>query len=205
MKLYKARISELSDSDYEKALFLMPEKRRNAVLRFRSEDDRRRTVLGELLAVKAISDRLGVEKQDIVFERTEKGKPYAVGLNIGFSISHSEDMVVCAVSGQDIGADIEKIRPLNMRITRAACNESDLEYLFGIGARNTETVEHDRGILARFFRIWTAKEAYFKYIGSGIDDLKAVSYKELSPFCRCEEDGGYMITVYSPNDNEFDE
>lgn len=200
MKLYKAKISELSDSDYKKAISEMPEKRRNAVLRFRSEDDRKRTVLGEILAVNAIADRLGLEKKDIVFERTEKGKPFAVGLDVGFSISHSEDMVICAVSEHSIGADIEKIRPLNMRITRAACNESDLEYIFGAGLRNTENTEHDRDILKRFFEIWTAKEAYFKYTGSGIADMKALSYKELLPFCRVEENDVYIITVYSPED-----
>lgn len=202
MMLYKANICELSDYDFEKAVSEMPEKRKNAVLRFRSEDDRKRTVLGEILAVNAIADRLGIEKKDIVFERTEKGKPYAVGLNIGFSISHSEDMVICAVSEHEIGADIERIRPLNMRITRAACNESDLEYLFGAGFRNTDAVEHDRDILKRFFRIWTAKEAYCKYTGSGITDMKALSYRELLPFCRCEEDGDYIITVYSRDENE---
>jgi phosphopantetheinyl transferase len=48
-------------------------------------------------------------------------------------------------------------------------------------------------LLTRFFKIWTAKEAYFKQQGTGITDLKAVHYHDLAPL-HFEEDG-CMITI----------
>lgn len=201
MKIYKASISELSDEAFETALSLMSEERKSAVLRYRSETDRKRTVLGEILARRAISEHCGVAQSEIEFKRTEKGKPFAVGLSVGFNVSHSENTVICAVSDKNVGADVEVIRPINMKITRVACNESDLLYLFGDNLQNTESVETDRETLKRFFEIWTAKEAYFKYTGSGIADMKSLSYNELRPFCVCEYDGECIITVYSPNES----
>lgn len=172
MKWYKYDIRNLSDVEYDKWYSLMSEEKQRRVDGFRFVDDKKRTVAGEMLARKAIAEWCGVSVEGILFEKHEYGKPFAVGLDVEFNISHSEDMVVCAVNDKPVGIDIEKIRPIDLSIAKRICTERELLYLFGhvpieedfVGASNHE-------ILTRFFEIWTAKEAYGKCIGKGISCL----------------------------------
>lgn len=188
MRIYTARISEFTEDEYNDAFESMSEERKTAVLRMKFENDRKRSVLGEKLAREGIADACGIPGKDIQFVRTENGKPYCLNANAQFSISHCKDLAVCAVSQYPIGVDVEFIRDIDMRITRFACTGKDMEYIFG-----TEDGEERK---MRFFRIWTAKEAYFKYHGTGISHLKEISYTDIRDNCQTEIYDGYMITVY---------
>ncbi len=188
MKFYLSYLKDFSEDEYNECFSMMSETRKNAVLRYKNEKDRKRTVLGEYLARKAISAFLGVDEKSIRFDRDENGKPFVLDLNAEFSISHSGDAVVCAVSHEKIGIDIELLRPINLRVTKIACTEAEKEFIF-----SAESEEEKR---ERFFRIWTAKEAYFKYLGTGITNLKAVEYSNLIPSCEVFREGDYIISVY---------
>lgn len=163
----------------------------------RNENDRRRSVLGERLARKGISSVTGADEAALIFERTEKGKPYCVNAKAFFSISHSKDMVACVIDKHEIGTDIEKTRPIEMRITRISCTDTDKSYIFGNGDTDAEGITPDAERLKRFFTLWTAKEAYFKFLGTGIECLKTVSYCDIARFCTTFEIGEYILTVYS--------
>ncbi len=186
MKLYKAYVSRLSDEEYEKYFSMMSSDRQQDVLRKRLDDDKKRSVLGEMLARLGIAELLGVLPEDIVLRRTDKGKPYAEGLDVSFSVSHSEDMVICAVGKGAIGADVEHIRHINRNVSRFACTESDKDFVFS----------SEYGWETRFFELWTAKEAYVKSLGTGISDLKSFDYLSIKPFCDSFTENGYIITVY---------
>ena len=54
------------------------------------------------------------------------------------------------------------------------------------------TVEN-RAVLERFYEVWTAKEAYFKKMGTGITDLKSVDVTSLEKKVIIEDD--YLITI----------
>ena len=107
---------------------------------------------------------------DPLFEirRTEKGKPYLPRLsNIGVSVSHSGEFLVCAVSEDDVGVDVQEMKSLP--------GESEEAY----GARLCKIskrffhIDEARLIEAdptrRFYRVFTAKESYVKYTGTGFD------------------------------------
>ncbi len=196
MKIYTALLSETSDSEFERGYAMMSEARKKAVLRYRGEKDRKRTVLGEMLARRGISEARGISERDIIFGRHDSGKPFAKNVDIEFNISHSKDMVVCAVSDDKIGIDVEFIRDMDMRITKIACTERDKEYIFGCKDADIESIVPDEAMILRFFRLWTAKEAFFKYNGSGIVGLKKVDYSDIEPYCEAHLEGGYIITTY---------
>ena len=115
MKWYKYDIRDLTDTEYVKWYSLMDETKKQRVDRFHFYDDKKRTVAGEMLARKAIAEWCGVAPESITFETTKNGKPYAKNLTVEFNISHSDDMVVCAIDSKPIGIDIEKIRPINLK------------------------------------------------------------------------------------------
>ena len=130
MKWYKYDIRDLTDNEYNKWYSLMSEDKQCRVDRFRFVDDKKRTVAGEMLARKAIAEWCSVAPEDIVFGIKEHGKPYAKNLSIEFNISHSSDMVVCAVDDKPVGIDIEQIRPIDLTVAKRICTDEELLYLF---------------------------------------------------------------------------
>lgn len=172
MKWYKYDIRDLTDCEYNKWYSLMNEDKQHRVDRFRFMDDKKRTVAGEMLARIAIAEWCGVTPESITFGTKEHGKPYAKDLAVEFNISHSGDMVVCAVDDKPIGIDIEQIRPIDLTVAKCICADEESLYLFGHTPTERDfTYTTDTKILTRFFELWTAKEAYGKCIGEGIKSI----------------------------------
>ena len=160
-------ISSLSQNDYERGYSIMNEDRKRRVDRFRSVDDRKRSVCGELLARRMIAGQCQIASEKVIIDVTDRGKPFARDLPVEFSISHSGEYVLCAVSDSPVGADIERIRPVRVRLVRRVCTADEWKFVSEPGISEQEKTE-------RFFRVWTAKEAYFKCLGTGITDLNKV-------------------------------
>lgn len=169
MKWYKYDIRDLTDFEYFKWYSLMSEDKQHRVDRFRFTDDKKRTVAGEMLARKAIAEWCGITHESISFGIKEYGKPYAKDLPVEFNISHSGDMVVCAIDDKPIGIDIEKIRPIDLAVAKRICTSEELLYLFDRTPTEQDfTYTTDTKILTRFFELWTKKEAYGKHFGYGL-------------------------------------
>jgi len=169
MKWYKYDIRDLTDAEYNKWYSLMNTDKQRRVDRFRFVDDKKRTVTSEMLARKAISEWCGIAPESITFGIKEHGKPYAKDLAVEFNISHSGDMVVCAVNNKPIGIDMEQIRPIDLTVAKRICTDEELLYLFGHTPTDEDfTYTTDTETLTRFFELWTAKEAYGKCLGTGI-------------------------------------
>lgn len=119
---------------------------------------------------------------DIV--KNEKGKPYFKYISdLFFSISHTDELTVIALSDSEVGIDAEKIRSADLRVIRRFLKE-EADYI-------TER-DSDR----RFFEIWTKKEAYLKCKGTGLSGgLDSVNVLEL-PFKTMDYED-YVISVYS--------
>lgn len=169
MKWYKYNIRNFTDEEYAYWYSLMNEDKKQRVDRYRFCDDKKRTVAGEMLARRAIAEWCNVRQESISFAIGEYGKPYAIDLDVEFNISHSGDMVVCAVDDYPVGIDIEKIRPIDLSIAKHICTDEELIYIFGHKPTEEDYVyTEDMEILTRFFELWTVKEAYGKCNGLGI-------------------------------------
>lgn len=156
MKLYKFDIRNLSDKEYIKWYSLMSPEKQSRVDGFKFEDDKKRTVAGEMLAKTAISENYGVELNSLIVLHTKNGKPFVEIENCHISISHSHNLVVCAVSHSPVGVDTELVREIDLKIANRVCTKSELDYI--------------NGDVTRFFEVWTSKEAYIKAKGSGFSD-----------------------------------
>lgn len=168
MKWYKFNINNLTDELYEKYFSLMSRERQEYTSSLLKESDRKRTVAGEMLARRLLAEICESTEEGIVLRKDKNGKPYAVGLNVNFSISHSGDFAVCAVDTKPIGIDIEKSRAVNLKTAYRFCNKNEINYIF----------ESDKEALPRFFEIWTAKEAAYKL--QGVTDFKKIDTLKLN-------------------------
>lgn len=127
----------------------MSDQRKEKVLALKNKDARKRTVAGEMLVRQMLSD-------DISVETAENGKPYTK--DAYFSISHTENLVVCVVSDAPVGIDIERIKPYDDRLCRRITNEEEYRYI------NKDAL--------KLWEIWTLKEAIIKKEGKGILSVK---------------------------------
>ena len=74
--------------------------------------------------------------------------------NILFNISHSNGIVICAISDRyDIGCDIEKLRDVKDNLIRYISNDEEYNYI-----NDNKT----------FYEIWTSKESIVKCLGKGL-------------------------------------
>ncbi len=190
--LRSININSISKSEYEHYRSLMSAQKRERIDRFRSEEDKLRSVCGELLARRMISKTCGVDEESIILDLSENGKPYARGIDVQFSISHSGEYAVCALDREPVGVDIERIRSVDERLIRRCCVDDEIEYI------NAGSDEKDK----RFFEIWTAKEAFFKCAGTGITDLKSVNTLDAGfrKHLRSFIENGYIISIYTKNE-----
>ncbi|MCH5191740.1 MAG: 4'-phosphopantetheinyl transferase superfamily protein [Oscillospiraceae bacterium] len=147
-----------------------------------------------MLSRLAIAAWCNVPPESIEFNINKNGKPFAKDLDVEFNISHSHDMVVCAVSDKPVGIDIEKIRPIKLNVAKRICTKDELIYLFG-HTPNEQDFEMNSDIptLTRFFEIWTAKEAYGKCVGIGLGDIKHDTGKSISDIHRFDS---YVICIF---------
>ncbi len=159
--------------------------------RLKQQADKIRSLTGELLVQSLLQEYYPLVSG--VLHRHPGGQPYLAGCNLFVSISHCDQMVACAVSQKPVGIDIEKIRPVNLKLCRHICVEDELEYLL---KGNRDLIHHNCDnpeILHRFFEIWTGKEAYFKKCGTGITDLKSVNILSLPRDIHIVDD--YMVQI----------
>lgn len=102
-------------------------------------------------------------------EDDEKGKPYALYFSKGqwmphgqlhFSVSHTQRWWLCAFYDGPIGADIEETgRKVNFDVAERFFSDQEQQWLEKAG----KTKDH-------FLQLWVRKEAYVKYLGTGISE-----------------------------------
>jgi len=128
----------------------------------------------ELLVRKALKDyskrRNSIPAMDhdkILIKREEKGKPYFViskdrfdeKLPVHFSVSHSGRWWGCLMAEETVGFDLEVCRQkVNYeKIADRFFSQEESQYVRSAG-------------LDAFFEIWVRKEAFVKYLGTGIGE-----------------------------------
>ena len=135
---------------------LLPEYRREKIMRYRFEKDKLRSLIAGLLIRRAIGE------MPLVFGEHEK--PYVQGNSLYFSVSHSGRVAAIAVDDTELGLDVEELpAPDRLKIADRFYHPREREYVHG-------AEDEARA----FCRIWTRKEAYLKMTGEGIStDLTA--------------------------------
>ncbi len=97
---------------------------------------------------------------EVKFEYNVYGKPsLARNTNLYFSISHSDEWILCAVSEVPIGIDVEKIVEDVIGIANRFYTKEEVTYI-----EKKLPINRD----AAFCKIWTLKESYVKCIGKGL-------------------------------------
>lgn len=132
---------------------------------FKFEVDRNRFVVRRALRRHILASYAHTTTDAIAFVYGAFGKPYARvrgGAGPKFSMSHSGRFALCAISmSADIGVDLEQLRDVAERdeIVRNMLSAREFSH-YRMVPQECQATE--------FLRLWTAKEACVKAIGSGL-------------------------------------
>lgn len=153
-------ITALTSGDYETLYAAASSQRKQRADRYRRQDDKLRCVTADALLRRAVRQALGVTEFSVVSDAC--GKPHVENAEgFHFNLSHAGAWVVIAWGGSPVGIDVEQMRMDSGKehIARRHFTAAEQDYVFA--AEGDARAE-------RFFTVWTAKESYLKYQGTGI-------------------------------------
>ncbi|MCX6231643.1 MAG: 4'-phosphopantetheinyl transferase superfamily protein [Bacteroidetes bacterium] len=196
--------------DYKyKLISALPIEQQDKYDNYKHSGNLQRSLLGELMIRKILSEKLNIHPAHIPLLRGNNGKPYIENQDLHFNISHSGKWVVAAFSDKELGIDIELIRDANYNVAERFYSKAELLHLNSIMDENARK--------KYFFDLWTLKESYLKAIGTGLTkslssftiEIKynSISITDDKPidsiyFRQYEFDNAYKLAVCS-FDNDF--
>ena len=163
IQIWRASPSDVDPAQWRELTNLLDLTERTQAFKFRQEADRNAYVLAHGLRRMALAAMLDVAPTSLIFKYDENGKPQLIKpayQRIHFSHSHTRRGVVFAASADVVvGVDAESVgaEPLDFALLNpfVDCPASALA-----NKKHSPT--------STFYRYWTALEAVFKAVGSGL-------------------------------------
>ena len=121
---------------------------------------------------------------EIKIAYAEHGKPYlAEHPEIHFNYSHCRQGILCGLDSHEIGVDIEHRIPYQQNLAKRIFHPNEWERSLKIAEKSTFLT-----------RIWTLKESYLKYLGTGIrSDLRALDFSDNTENVFQKEDCHFQV------------
>ena len=163
-------IDNIEDGFPESIKTLLSAERFEKIKRLRSPQKKKASAIAYLLLRLAISETYGINEA-VEFSYGDKGKPHLKSYpHIHFNLSHSNEVAACVISNNEVGVDVQYIKPVNDSLARRVLTES--EYA---GFKSSKMPDE------YFCEIWTVKESYLKQTGKGITtELRDVAADEIT-------------------------
>ena len=189
-------ISRLTSLDYQVLYAKASDERKHRADRYHRWEISLRCVAADALL------RYALGTADYTDRTTPDGKPFILGKeSFHYNLSHSGSWVVIAFGDSEVGVDVERLRA-DTRIEGVAMRfftAEEQRYVF-----REENNRHQR-----FLEIWTGKESFLKYLGTGLKrKLTAFSVLSLGPEVRLHHrtlpDGSLLCLCTTEKDYLFE-
>lgn len=152
-------IADVNNDNYHLFRNAVSEERRMRADRFHFIDDAKRSICAELLLQYSLFQIAGqLVEPDIIYN--EYGKPFMNNRKaFSYNLSHSGNWVAIAYGNSEVGIDIEKIQIVIEDIVNNFFTEEEKRFIHMVAGEERKK---------RFIQIWTLKESYIKYLGTGL-------------------------------------
>ena len=125
---------------------------------------RQQSFAASLLLDAAVRRHFPAVPRPLVLSAQANGKPYlSDSPEVHFSLSHSSDWAVCAVSNHPVGADIQLCDTGRRDVARRFFHPDEVRYLDTLSPAKRKSA---------FFRLWALKESFVKADGRGLRLLR---------------------------------
>lgn len=151
-------IADIEKFDIETALPKLSNARQMRVLRCVNAQTKRQRAASELVCAYALRDLGEKVAQPLELQADENGKPYLEGSKWRFNVSHSGNIVCCAVSDTgNVGTDVQLMENRDFeKLAKHFCSELEYARLLRCGKEK---------LASFFYEFWTRKEAIAKRDG----------------------------------------
>ena len=194
-----------TDEAVREMLPLVSEQRRQQALRYSHTFGRfccLKSYLMLLELLSAVYPELDTSKPE--FGYTAQGKPFLLARpDIHFSISHTKNAILVAISDAPIGVDVEAFRSPSAALIARTMNATEQAAIATADGWNIHrTPGTPEGL---FSAIWTRKEAVLKLRGTGIEgDLKHVLSGSEAIITRIFPRKSYAFSIAQQTINPFE-
>jgi 4'-phosphopantetheinyl transferase len=205
VRVYYACCDTLESGAVERCLELISSDERARYQRFHFEHDRHSYLAAHALTRAVLAPLAGQPAPELQFEAGPHGRPElcqpVLSPRLRFNLSHTRGLVACAVALEHaVGVDVEHVD-----------RRADIEQLAPAVFSERERAEllelEDADKRARFFRLWTLKEAYIKAVGKGLSlPLRSITLE--LPFGEqprllfaaplCDDGAQWWLDVHAP-------
>lgn len=157
--------------------------------RFHFERDRERFIASRGVQRQVLAQYLGVEANELQFSTGTYGKPELPDTTLRFNLSHSDDLMLLAVThGRELGVDVEYMKP-NVPFETLADHYFDPEDAWDLRLLPASQRPW------KFYDIWTTTEAQLKASGVGLSHGTHVSDAERWSMMKFTPAAGYAAAV----------
>ena len=154
-RVYICMVHPMEEELFNKLLLHVGDQVKDKIQRYKKKEDKVRTLLAHLLSRMMLAKGLQVSPSELQYTVNKYGKYELEANSLFFNLSHAHDYVVCAISKKQVGIDIEKCLPREFQLFTAVWSKE-------------EKLLYDLCDNLAFYRLWTAKESYVKYLGTGL-------------------------------------
>lgn len=181
------------DAKDETLLPFVSNDRRNKLLSYKNPAKRKLSLYSSLLVRMSLCTFTNIPISKLIFSYNEYNKPILLSVpSIHFNLSHSKNCIICCINSHaPVGVDVEYLRPAPLGIMDMSFHNIEKNYVL---STTIDRIDH------RFFKIWTQKEAYTKYLGTGLiipttdfNTLDPAFAKHFSYWC----DDTFSYCIYS--------
>jgi 4'-phosphopantetheinyl transferase len=154
-------VNRLPDDFVDSSKDLLPKWRLDQMMSYRYPSDRKLCAMAYLILVYALKQE-GLFNDMPEFEYHTDGKPFLSNYpNIHFNLSHCQDAVVCSLSKEEVGVDVENVREYDDELARVVCNDDEYGRIISLSDLNLRAKS--------FTELWTKKESVMKWRGTGLN------------------------------------
>lgn len=164
LEVYAVKQKEkISGLKQQRMLSDVSEEKGSRIKGFLRWEDAQGALIADALIRNIICKKLNLKNDEIIFDKNECGKPRLKNRsNFYFNTSYAGEWIVCAVSKNDVGIDVEKIKPIDFEIARRFFSKEEYEQL--LNKKREDRLDY-------FYDLWTLKEGYIKAVGKGLSIL----------------------------------
>ncbi|MFS4431735.1 4'-phosphopantetheinyl transferase family protein [Chryseobacterium sp. S90] len=157
------------------------------ILKYRRWQDAQLSLMGKVLLRHGLRTYYNIP--DVEIGILPNKKPYLKGYDLHFNISHSKDLVACAIAEYPLGIDIEYNDP----------KISYHDFTFQMTSNEIQEIQDAEDKMNGFFTYWTRKEAVIKAHGAGMM-LPLDAFEVINDECIIEDEKFFIKEIFIHED-----
>jgi 4'-phosphopantetheinyl transferase len=158
-------------------------KYKEKIQRYRRWQDAQLSLLGRMLLKYGLNTYYEIKEYEIYF--TPYNKPYLKNEDVYFNISHTENLVICAIARFPIGIDVEFSNP----------QIDYMDFQSHMTPNEFNKIDNSKNKIYSFYKYWTEKESVIKAHGKGLS-IPLKSFEIINNECLIECNQFYLKEIY---------